>query len=239
MAPLLDHVSALHTTTGAGLPQHERRPRLCDGREGHGYFTHVTEHPPARRQRPSRPSPSSSTPDPDRHEILEAICHAAVEIIPGADHACISTLDADEQLNTQASSDDVASLMDRLESEAHEGPCRRQHRGGLRPARCRHHRRDEVATARRADPQPHSRARHGGLPADGRTRQSGGVQRLLRHPRRPDRTSPLTWVPCWPPSRRWRWPPPSGRPVRRTSGAVSRATARSARRSGCSWPPTR
>jgi hypothetical protein len=56
-------------------------------------------------------------------EILEAICRAAVDIIPGADHACISTLDENEQLQTQASSDDVARLMDRLESEAKEGPC--------------------------------------------------------------------------------------------------------------------
>ena len=56
-------------------------------------------------------------------EVLTEICLRAVELIPGADHACISTLDAHEQLRTQASSDDVASLMDRLESEAHEGPC--------------------------------------------------------------------------------------------------------------------
>ena len=56
-------------------------------------------------------------------EVLDAICRTAVEIIPGADHACISTLDKDKQLHTQASSDEIASLMDRLESEAHEGPC--------------------------------------------------------------------------------------------------------------------
>jgi hypothetical protein len=56
-------------------------------------------------------------------EILDAICRAAVDVIPGADHACISTLDDNEQLQTQASSDDVARLMDRLESEAQEGPC--------------------------------------------------------------------------------------------------------------------
>jgi hypothetical protein len=56
-------------------------------------------------------------------EILDAICRAAVDVIPGADHACISTLDDNEQLHTQASSDDVARLMDRLESEAQEGPC--------------------------------------------------------------------------------------------------------------------
>ena len=56
-------------------------------------------------------------------EILTAICETAVEIIPGADHACISTLDDHEQLRTRAASDDVARLMDKLESEAHEGPC--------------------------------------------------------------------------------------------------------------------
>src|SRR5215216_3308150 len=56
-------------------------------------------------------------------EVLTQICLTAVELIPGADHACISTLDAQEQLQTQAASDDVARLMDRLESEAQEGPC--------------------------------------------------------------------------------------------------------------------
>jgi hypothetical protein len=56
-------------------------------------------------------------------EVLEAICRTAIEIIPGADHACISMLDKNQQLHTQASSDDIATLMDRLESEAHEGPC--------------------------------------------------------------------------------------------------------------------
>jgi hypothetical protein len=56
-------------------------------------------------------------------EILTAICETAVNVIPGADHACISTLVDNEQLRTQAASDDVASQMDRLESEAHEGPC--------------------------------------------------------------------------------------------------------------------
>ncbi len=47
----------------------------------------------------------------------------AVEIIPGADHACISTLEANQQLRTRAWSDELASRMDDLESEAHEGPC--------------------------------------------------------------------------------------------------------------------
>jgi hypothetical protein len=56
-------------------------------------------------------------------EILTSICQTAVDVIPGADHACISTLDDEEQLRTRAASDDIARLMDRLESEAHEGPC--------------------------------------------------------------------------------------------------------------------
>ena len=56
-------------------------------------------------------------------EVLDAICRTAVEVIPGADHACISTLDDRQQLRTQAASDDVARLMDKLESEAQEGPC--------------------------------------------------------------------------------------------------------------------
>jgi len=56
-------------------------------------------------------------------DVLTEICLVAVELIPGADHACISTLDAHEQLRTQAASDDIARQMDKLESEAHEGPC--------------------------------------------------------------------------------------------------------------------
>lgn len=56
-------------------------------------------------------------------EILTAICETAVKVIPGADHACVSTLADNEQLRTQAASDAVARQMDRLESEAHEGPC--------------------------------------------------------------------------------------------------------------------
>lgn len=56
-------------------------------------------------------------------EILTAICETAIDLIPGADHACISTLDDNEQLRTQAASDDIARLMDELESATHEGPC--------------------------------------------------------------------------------------------------------------------
>lgn len=56
-------------------------------------------------------------------EVLDAICHRALEIIPGADHVSISTLQADRSLRSRAASDDVARLMDDLETEAGEGPC--------------------------------------------------------------------------------------------------------------------
>ncbi|MFC7487937.1 GAF and ANTAR domain-containing protein [Knoellia sp. CPCC 206453] len=56
-------------------------------------------------------------------DVLGAICRAAVEIMPGADHACISTLHGNQQLVTRAATDDVARQMDQLESAAHEGPC--------------------------------------------------------------------------------------------------------------------
>ena len=56
-------------------------------------------------------------------EVLDAICRAALDIMPGADHACISTLEKGMRLRTLAASDAVARLMDSLESEAQEGPC--------------------------------------------------------------------------------------------------------------------
>lgn len=56
-------------------------------------------------------------------EVSEAICRTAVQVVPGVDHASISTLGADRRLVTIASSDDVGSLMDQLENEAGEGPC--------------------------------------------------------------------------------------------------------------------
>jgi hypothetical protein len=59
----------------------------------------------------------------DHQEVLDTICRRAVDIIPGADHVSISTLGADRTLTSIASSDEVARLMDRLETEAGEGPC--------------------------------------------------------------------------------------------------------------------
>lgn len=59
----------------------------------------------------------------DHQEVLDTICRRAVDIIPGADHVSIATLGKDQALISRAASDDVASLMDRLETEAGEGPC--------------------------------------------------------------------------------------------------------------------
>jgi hypothetical protein len=59
----------------------------------------------------------------DTQAVLDAICEVAVEVIPGADHVCISTLTRDNRLQSRAASDDVARLMDQLESDAQEGPC--------------------------------------------------------------------------------------------------------------------
>ncbi len=59
----------------------------------------------------------------DAQAVLDRICLVAVEVIPGADHVSIATLSSDRSLISRASNDDVASLMDRLETEAGEGPC--------------------------------------------------------------------------------------------------------------------
>ncbi|KQZ88783.1 ANTAR domain-containing protein [Phycicoccus sp. Root563] len=59
----------------------------------------------------------------DCQEVLDTICVRAVDIIPGADHVSIASLAADRTLTSRAASDDVAALMDRLETEAGEGPC--------------------------------------------------------------------------------------------------------------------
>lgn len=62
---------------------------------------------------------SGSTAD----AALERLCRIAVQAIPGADHACISTMVRPGTLRTRAASDDVARELDRLESEVGEGPC--------------------------------------------------------------------------------------------------------------------
>jgi len=55
--------------------------------------------------------------------IYEEICRLAVALIPACDHACIPTIRGGEEPVLQASTDDVAAFVDRLEWETGEGPC--------------------------------------------------------------------------------------------------------------------
>jgi len=55
--------------------------------------------------------------------IYEEICRLAVALIPGCDHACIPTVRGGEEPVLQASSDETAAFVDRLEWETGEGPC--------------------------------------------------------------------------------------------------------------------
>lgn len=55
--------------------------------------------------------------------IYEAICRIAVEVVPGCDHACITTISAGRSPRLEATTDDVAALIDRTEWEVREGPC--------------------------------------------------------------------------------------------------------------------
>jgi len=55
--------------------------------------------------------------------IYEEICRLAVALIPGCDHACIPTISGGEEPVLQASTDDTAAFVDRLEWESGEGPC--------------------------------------------------------------------------------------------------------------------
>jgi transcriptional regulator with GAF, ATPase, and Fis domain len=56
-------------------------------------------------------------------DIYREICNAAVEVIPGCDHACITTLRGGGDLETEAASDQVAATVDDLERQTGEGPC--------------------------------------------------------------------------------------------------------------------
>lgn len=56
-------------------------------------------------------------------EIYEQLCRTAVEIVPGCDHACITMVSAGKPPQLQATTDEIAARVDRLEWEAGEGPC--------------------------------------------------------------------------------------------------------------------
>lgn len=55
--------------------------------------------------------------------IYEAICEVALSAVPGCDHACVTTTTAGGEPRREASSDEIAALVDELEWKTGEGPC--------------------------------------------------------------------------------------------------------------------
>lgn len=55
--------------------------------------------------------------------IYEEICRTAVAAVPGCDRACITTVSAGQEPVLQATTDDVAAMVDGLEWKTGEGPC--------------------------------------------------------------------------------------------------------------------
>lgn len=56
-------------------------------------------------------------------DVYAGISRAAVDVIPGCDHACVSTLTAGQKMVCQGASDEIARMIDGFESECGEGPC--------------------------------------------------------------------------------------------------------------------
>lgn len=59
----------------------------------------------------------------DYDDVYAALCRTAVDVVPGCDRACISTLRAGGQMSCHGGTDQVASYIDSLEAELREGPC--------------------------------------------------------------------------------------------------------------------
>ena len=59
----------------------------------------------------------------DSTAVLDEIVALVAATVPGADHVSLSSLLPDDSLVTRAANDDVARLMDRLETQAGQGPC--------------------------------------------------------------------------------------------------------------------
>lgn len=57
-------------------------------------------------------------------EVFAEICRTALIVVPGCDRACITTVDADQQPVLEATTDDIAAYVDKIEWEVGEGPCR-------------------------------------------------------------------------------------------------------------------
>ncbi len=56
-------------------------------------------------------------------QTLDAIVHAAVVNIPGAQHAGITRVEASGRVSTLASTDDLVDGVDRVQYEVNQGPC--------------------------------------------------------------------------------------------------------------------
>lgn len=55
--------------------------------------------------------------------VYEAIARAALSVVPGCDHACVTTMRAGQRPVVEAATDHVARRVDELEWETREGPC--------------------------------------------------------------------------------------------------------------------
>lgn len=56
-------------------------------------------------------------------EVYEAVCRTAVAVVPGCDHACVTTIRAGGRANCEGPTDEVARRFDAIEREVREGPC--------------------------------------------------------------------------------------------------------------------
>jgi GAF domain-containing protein len=59
----------------------------------------------------------------DLESTLHAITHAAVEVLPGVEHASLSMRHADGTFDSYAVTGDVVVRLDQRQYELHEGPC--------------------------------------------------------------------------------------------------------------------
>lgn len=56
-------------------------------------------------------------------EVFTQICRTALAVVPGCDHACITTISAGQEPVLEATTDEIAARVDELEWEVGEGPC--------------------------------------------------------------------------------------------------------------------
>jgi hypothetical protein len=59
---------------------------------------------------------------PDVFSVYQSVADAAVRLVPGCDHACVTLLTGG-RFRTTAATDDVARRIDELERELNDGPC--------------------------------------------------------------------------------------------------------------------